>query len=76
MFVPIVDSDRPSKRRKTVDGADVAPSQQVESQQAVRVKIPQSDTVLTSIKELRAEVIERSDEGESSRRFLALAKFR
>lgn len=65
MFVPVVDSDRPSKRRKTADGAEVETSQQVENQQAVRVKIPQSDTILTSIKELRAEVVERNDEGES-----------
>ena len=66
MFVPIVDEDkhRPSKRRKSDHGAEGEASQQVESQQAVRVKIPQSDTVLTSVKELRAEVIERNDAGE------------
>lgn len=66
MFVPIIDDDkRPSKRRKSDKGDEAEPSQQVESQQAVRVKIPQSDTVLTSIKELRAEVIENTDTGES-----------
>lgn len=64
MFVPIVEDDkhRPSKRRKSEHG--VAEAEMVENQQAVRVKIPQSDTVLTSVKELRQEVIERNDAGE------------
>lgn len=59
MFMPVVDEDRPSKRRKSDHEGGA-----VENQQAVRVKIPQSETVLTSVKDLRAEVIEKNDAGE------------
>jgi DNA mismatch repair protein MLH1 len=73
MFVPVPfpiptdddadEQDRPSKRRKSDHDYDVSSQLANESQQAVRAKIAQSETDLTSVIELRKEVVERCDAG-------------
>ena len=75
MFRPIGDrhdgdsSERPTKRERTVDkakaGGTIAPASM--QQAAPRISIPQSETALTSIRDLRTEVIARKNEGELTR---------
>lgn len=70
MFQPIAtptsmnDSERLSKRRKGEEEHGEEPPRRqstLQHQAAPRVSIPQSETALTSVKELRKEVIERKN---------------
>lgn len=60
------DTDRPNKKVKTGEPSSTGVSfgQALLQQATPRISIPQSETALTSVKELRSEVVARRNEGE------------